>query len=215
MNNSYQMCSTCYTIINGVRMTNEEYLKMVRSNARKAKRTKRLNEIKLLPSDIKSAMRNVKVLKSICAYYRHGYKQWGTIARDIINMPQFSSPFLNVVLRTNEVELKINEIETIAKKSDKAVYQYVERLQYILDNLQKHLDDLLYGITKSGVLSSVMQNHECIKGSADGKRLGLQTLVIRGDKAITELGKIIAKLEEITKKGVNPMDYTANGNRVK
>lgn len=208
-------CSVCYIEVNGVRMTNEEYKKMQRANARKARKAKRLNEIKLLPSDIKSAMRNVKVLKSIVAYYRHGYRQWGIIARDIINMPQIQSPFLNVVLRTAEVDSKIGEIEKIAKKSDKAVFQYVEKLQYILDDLQKNLDNLLSGISKSGVLSSVMQNHECIVGSKDGKRLGLRTLVIKGDKAIVELGKIIAKLEDITKRGVNPMDYTANGNRVR
>lgn len=190
-------------------MTTKEYKNMLRAEKAKAAKKAQINEIKLLPADIKSLMKSVKVLKSITAYYHHGYRQWGRIAKGIITAPQIGSAFLNVVLRTKDVNDKIAEIETIGKKGEKAVFQYVEKLQYLLDDLQKHLDSLLYGISKSGVLSSQIQKHECISG--EGRRLGLRILVQRGDKAISEIGRIIAKLEEITRNGVDPMHYTQNG----
>ena len=190
-------------------MTTMQYKNMLRAEKAKAAKKAQINEIKLLPADIKALMKNVKVLKSITAYYHHGYRQWGRIAKGIITAPQIASPFLNVVLRTKDVNDKIAEIETIGKKGEKAVFQYVEKLQYLLDDLQKHLDSLLYGISKSGVLSSAIQQHECISG--EGRRLGLRILVQRGDKAISEIGRIIAKLEEITRKGIDPMHYTQNG----
>lgn len=190
-------------------MTTKEYKNMLRAEKAKAAKKAQINEIKLLPADIKALMKNVKVLKSITAYYHHGYRQWGRIAKSIITAPTIASPFLNVVLRTKEVNDKIAEIETIGKKGEKAVFQYVEKLQYLLDDLQKHLDDLLFSITKSGVLSSAIQQHECISG--EGRRLGLRILVQRGDKAISEIGRIIATLGEITRNGVDPMHYTQNG----
>lgn len=205
----------CQTIIirknETIVTTTQGFKDSLRKEKARKRRARIKNEIRLLPADIKALMRNVKVLKSITAYHRHGYRQWGTIARDIMRMPQIASPFLNVVLRTKDVNDKIDEIEQICKKGDKAVFQFVEKMTYQLDDLNKNLDNLLYGITKSGVLSSTMQNHECIVGSKDGKRLGLKTLVERGDKAISEIGRIINKLEEIAHKGVNPMDYTPNG----
>lgn len=191
--------------------TTQGYKDSLRKEKARKRRAKIKNEIRLLPADIKALMKNVKVLKSITAYYRHGYKQWGIIARDIINMPQIASPFLNVILRTKDVNDKIAEIEKICKKGDKAVFQFIERMTFQLDDLNKQLDQLLWGITKSGVLSSTMQTHECIVGSKDGKRLGLKTLVERGDKAISEIGRIINKLDEIAKRGVNPMGYAPNG----
>lgn len=195
--------------INGVTMTAKEFKTQQRKAKAKAKKQQQTNEIKLLPNDVKELMKNVKVLRSITAYYKHGYRQWGRIAKGIITAPQIASPFLNVVIRTKDVNDKITEIETIGKKGDKAVFQYIEKLQFILDDLQKNLDNLLFGITKSGVLSSQIQAHECISG--EGRRLGLRILVQRGDKAISEIGRIIAKLEEITRNGVDPMHYAQNG----
>lgn len=209
MHDSWSSMYTNNVTVNGITMTYAEYKAMIKAKQRKAKKAKQINEIKLLPNDVKALMKNVKVLKSIVAYYRHGYRQWGTIAKGIINMPQIQSPFLNVVIKTKEIADKVSEIETIGKKGDKAIYQYIEKLQYLLDDLQKHLDALLFGITKSGVLSGAIQQHECISG--EGRRLGLRVLVQRGDKAISEIGRIIAKLEDITTKGVNPMTYTISG----
>jgi len=206
---SWAMFESNNITINGVTMSAKEFKAQQRAKKAKAKKAQQINEIKLLPNDIKQLMKNVKVLRSLTAYYHHGYRQWGRIAKGIITAPTIKSPFLNVVLRTKEVNDKIAEIETIGKKGDKAVFQYVEKLQYLLDDLQKHLDNLLYGISKSGVLSSAIQQHECISG--EGRRLGLRILVQRGDKAISEIGRIIAKLEQIATKGVDPLSYTSKG----
>lgn len=66
-----------YIIVNGVRMTMTEYNKMKRAKNKAKRKKKELSEIQLLPSDIKTLMRNVKVFKSLVAFYNNGYKQWG------------------------------------------------------------------------------------------------------------------------------------------
>ena len=96
--------------VNGVTMTAKEYKAQQRKAKAKAKKQQQINEIKLLPNDVKQLMKNVKVLRSITAYYKHGYRQWGRIAKGIITAPTIASPFLNVVLRTKEVNDKIAEI---------------------------------------------------------------------------------------------------------
>lgn len=201
------------TIINKdgsiVKMTTAEWKKQQRKAKAAKKRKATTNAIRLLPSEIKAVMANLKVLRSIVAYYHHGYRQWGRIARDIINMPTIHTPFLNLVCQIGEVNQTIGDIETIAKKGEKAVFQYVEKLQYRLKETQSLLDILLHEITKNGVLSSPMQKHECICGT--GRRLGLRVLVQRGDKAISEIGRIVGKLEDISTKGVDPMLYHLNG----
>ena len=103
----------------------------------------------------------------------------------------------------------INIVDYLALNKNTIAPKRRAELIYILDDLQKHLDNLLYAITKSGVLSSQIQEHECISG--EGRRLGLRVLVQRGDKSISEIGRIIAKLEQITRNGVDPMHYAQNG----
>lgn len=44
-------------------------------NKNKCKAKKQLNEIQLLPNDIKTLMKSTKVFKSLVAYYKNGYKQ--------------------------------------------------------------------------------------------------------------------------------------------
>ena len=150
----------CQTIIirNGetIVTTTKGYKDALKKEAIKRKRNQAKSEIRLLPSEIKEIMKNLKVLRSIVAYRKNGYKQWGKIAKGVINAPQIASPFLNTTIKINEVNSTLADIENIAKKGEKAVYQFVEKLQYRLDETQKCLDELLFAITKSGVLSGAI-----------------------------------------------------------
>ena len=65
-------------IVNGVKMTMKEYNALRKEKAKnksKRKAKKQLNEIQLLPDDIKTLMKSTKVFKSLVAYYKNGYKQ--------------------------------------------------------------------------------------------------------------------------------------------
>ena len=64
-------------------------------NKRKAK--KQLNEIQLLPDDIKTLMKSTKVFKSLVAYYKNGYKQWDNIHREVFKIDNMSGKFILVV----------------------------------------------------------------------------------------------------------------------
>ena len=64
-------------------------------NKRKAK--KQLNEIQLLPDDIKTLMKSTKVFKSLVAYYKNGYKQWGNIHREVFKIDNMGDKFILVV----------------------------------------------------------------------------------------------------------------------
>ena len=69
-------------IVNGVKMTIKEYnllRKKKATNKSKRKPKKQLNEIQLLPDDIKTLMKSTKVFKSLVAYYKNRYKN-GTIS---------------------------------------------------------------------------------------------------------------------------------------
>ena len=72
-----------YIIVNGVRMSMDDYKKVIKEKKSKLKIKKPkkvLTEINLLPSDIKEMMKKVKLIKSLSAYYDNGYKQWGNVA---------------------------------------------------------------------------------------------------------------------------------------
>ena len=76
-------------IVNGVKMTMKEYNALRREKAKnknKRKAKKQLNEIQLLPDDIKTLMKSTKVFKSLVAYYKNGYKQWGNIHREVLKI---------------------------------------------------------------------------------------------------------------------------------
>lgn len=66
-------------------------------NKNKHKAKKQLNEIQLLPNDIKTLMKSTKVFKSLVAYYKNGYKQWGNIHREVLKIDNMSGKFILVV----------------------------------------------------------------------------------------------------------------------
>lgn len=199
--------------VNGVTMTLKEYRKIIREKKEAAhpkkkvskRKKKELTEINLLSSDINTMMKKVKLIRSLSAYYDNAYKQWGTIARDIINRREINSPFVLYRVKARELNNTINNISEIAKKNEKAIYQFIEKLAYQLDDLRICIDNLCSGISKSGVIQ-LHGDHECINGC--GRRLGLQILVSRSWAAMREINSIIRKCQNISDNGVDPFDYT-------
>ena len=208
-----QFCQTSFVVVNGVQMSIADFKAM--QKAKKAKKTrakKAQTSITILPSEIKAMMKNVKVIKSLIAYREHGYKQWGTIARQLMGLKQINLPLHNVVMGGREAIALVEDIEAIAKKNDKDAFQFVKKLEWKLGEVKVDLNELVDGISSSGVISQ-FKNHECINGV--GKRLGLKVLTERSYKAVNELEVICAKLNTIEKNGMNIAEYQVNGKQVK
>ena len=140
-------------------------------------------------------IRGAKVMTSLSAYYKHGYRQWGTICKTILNLKDIQSSFVRYTMSAKAVNEVINEINEIAKHNSKSVFAYVRKLSWKLDDVAKDMKALQEGINKSGVLYSPMQTHECINGT--GRRLGLNILMQRTSDAIKELEVIVNNLQYI------------------
>lgn len=198
--------------INGesVTMTEKEWKKQHRKPKKTTNKIVNPKTIKQIPIEVKNLMKSVKVLKSLCAYKEHGYKQWGRIANDIMAMRGIKVPFEQVTIKTKQAERLIKKINDIGKKNDYDVFQYVNTLQLRLEELTTQLNLLVNGINASHI-TKVFKDHEAISG--EGKRLGLRLLCLRSQKAIGELEIICQRLWDIQEKGVDVFEYDVNGRR--
>ena len=198
--------STDTIVVNGIRMPMSEYRKRIKAkkNVNTKKVKKELTDINLLPNEIKYMMRNVRLLKSLSAYYNNGYRQWGRIAKLVISQKEISSQFVKFNAKQTEIERTINEIKEISKHNEKAVYAFVRKLSYQLDDIKEIMVELSKAVGYSGVISRFI-DHECING--EGRRLGLRTLMSRSYKAVVELEKIIRRCQNISDNGIDALDY--------
>lgn len=185
-------------IVNGVKMTMKEYNALCREKAKnknKRKAKKQLNEIQLLPDDIKTLMKSTKVFKSLMAYYKNGYKQWGNIHREVLKIDNMGGKFILVVSAIETTNKHITEICDLAKHSNKAVFGMIQDLSYKMADLQSKLMDLHNVVTGSGIINSPFNAHEVINGK--GRRLGLKILMYRTEDAIIAINTIIYKLQQL------------------
>ena len=167
-------------------------------NKRKAK--KQLNEIQLLPDDIKTLMKSTKVFKSLVAYYKNGYKQWGNIHREVLKIDNMGGKFILVVSAIETTNKHITEICDLAKHSNKAVFGMIQDLSYKMTDLQSKLMDLHNVVTGSGIINSPFNTHEVINGK--DRRLGLKILMYRTEDAIIAINTIIVNEVKNDYKGI-------------
>ena len=193
-----------------ITISEKEWKKQNRKPTKRNTKIVNTKTIKQIPIEVKNLMKQVKVLKSLVAYKENGYKQWGRIANDIMNMRGVKMPFEQVVIKTKQAERLIKKIDTIAKANDYDVFQYVNQLQLRLEELTTELNLLVNGINASHV-TKVFKDHEAING--EGRRLGLRILCLRSRKAVDELEIICQRLWDIQEKGVDVFEYDTNGRR--
>ena len=185
-------------IVNGVKMTMKEYNALRREKAKnknKRKAKKQLNEIQLLPDDIKTLMKSTKVFKSLVAYYKNGYRQWGNIHREVLKIDNMGGKFILVVSAIETTNKHITEICNLAKHSNKAVFGMIQDLSYKMTDLQSKLMNLHNVVTGSDIINSPFNAHEVINGK--GRRLGLKILMYRTEDAIIAINTIIYKLQQL------------------
>lgn len=195
--------------VNGKKMTQKEFKAMIKAKqeSAKPKRRKRAKktEIQEMPAHVKALIRNSGPIKSLAAYYDNGYRQWGIIARTIIGLPEIYGSFLAFRSKAYDLVKIINDITVIGKHDEKAIFAYIQKLSWKLDDIKKDMDSLYKGVCSSGVLMR-FKDEECINGT--GKRLGLSILMDRTFDSIKKLSKVVNELEEIATKGLDAMAYT-------
>lgn len=205
MNSLYQ---TDVIYVNGVKMTQKEFKAMIAAKKKAAapKRKKKApkTEIQEMPSWIKTMIRNAGPIKSLAAYYDNAYKQWGNIAKTILQLPEIRSSFTVFRANAREMETLLNEITTLGKHNEKSIYAYIERLSWKLDDIKTNMDKLYGDVRNSGVIQQ-FSDKECINGV--GKRLGLSILMDRTYVSINKLSKIIKELEQLVSQGNDIMKY--------
>lgn len=207
------MYQTDVIYVNGKKMTQKELKAMIKAKSidSKPKKKAKKTAIQEIPSWVKTIVRNAGPIKSLAAYYDNGYKQWGNIARVVIQEPQIYRPFLAFRSKVCDMTCIINEINIIGKHDEKAIFAYLQKLSWKLDDIKKDMDSLYHAVQESGVLDT-FKDRECINGT--GRRLGLAILMERTYRSIRNMNDTINDIEKVAVQGLDAMAYTdVNKNR--
>lgn len=208
--------------INGVTYTMAQYKKMLADKKKAAakaerekakaegrkivrvKKVKQVKEIGIVSQKVQDLMKTMPTLKSIPNYRNHAYKAWGTIANEILAHYTISRPITSYCIQFRELNELVEQIEKLAKRNEKAAYQYVEKIIWKLDDMRTSINRLTKAIDESGVCVR-FKNHESINGK--GKNLGLATVVSKCGKTLTQMEGAMKQLEQIVTNGTDPFLY--------
>ena len=203
-----------FIIVNGEKMTIKAWKEMVAEKQKERKGKKRflktakpkkeantVKEISALALEIEEMLKPIIVLKSIQVYKNHAYRSWGTIANEILSYRGISKPMAMYCVRFGELNTMVEEIQKMAKKNEKAAYQYIEKLAWKLDDMKSDMMEIMRAVNESGVCIR-FKNHEAINGT--GRQLGLATVVNKSMNAIAQIEGIIERLKIIAENGTDP-----------
>ena len=205
-----------YIIVDGVKMTIKEWKISVaeKQKTRRGKKRfldlkpkkveKKEKEISLIVEQIEKMLKSMITLKSVQVYKNHAYRSWGTIANEILAHRAISKPMSEYCVRLGELNKLIEDIQEMAKKNEKAAYQYVEKIAWKLEDMKQNIVEIIKGVEASGVCER-FKGHEAIYGK--GRQLGLQTVVRKCLKTISEVEDVIGTLQKIADEGVDPFKY--------
>jgi hypothetical protein len=208
---------TDYIIVNGVKMTIEDWKKSVTEKQKERRGKKRFlkiekpkkevketKEIGAVAEEIENLLKPITTLKSLAAYYDHAYKQWGTIGKQILEHHKIRPHFVFYRAALRDLEKLLDDIQMMSKKNEKAAYQFVEKTAWKAEDIKTHINNIMSGAAESGLLEAY-KTHECINGK--GRRLGLRTLANKSLKSVSQLEDAIEALKKIADNGVDPMNY--------
>ena len=195
-------------VVGGVRMTLEAYKKQLKEknsggNAKKHKKAEK-KDIGVVAQEIEGMLKEMTSLKSIQVYKNHAYRSWGTIANEILAYRGISRPMAMYCVKFGELNTLLNDIQKMAKRNEKSVYQYIDKMAWKLDDMRLNIIDMTKAVNESGVCQR-FKDHEAINGK--GRQLGLQTIILKALKSMDSIDKAIKRLREIADDGINALDY--------
>ena len=198
-------------IVNGVKMTMKEYKayrkeKEAEKNPKKSVKRKKavVKEISAVALQIESMLKQMSVLKSVQVYRNHAYRSWGTIANEILSYYGIRKPMTEYCVKFGELNALLADIQKMAKRNEKAAYQYVDKMAWKLDDMKTNIIEMMKAVNESEVCIR-FKNHEAINGK--GRQLGLGTII---DKCLNTIGQVentIEELKKIADNGTDPFHY--------
>ena len=200
---------SCTIVIGGKKMTMSQYQQILKEKQSKDKKNnkkkkKQANEGDIVLFNVEKVIKPMTILKSFSAYYDNAYKQWGVIAKTILEHRKIRPHFVYYRIAVREMDNLLADIKKIAKSNETSIYQYVDKVTWKLDDIKTHLNNIIDGAIESGLMAQY-KDKECINGK--DKRLGLDTLSKKSLKAITQLDAAIKSLKAIADEGTNPLEY--------
>lgn len=198
-----------------VTMPMAEYRKRFQPN--KGKRSKKRNDadnsVTRIVGVLEGIEKSLKYVKSLQTYNRKGYRMWGTIHNEICAIDNIRTPLNAVSAYYSQVMAKIKELKKMSKANDTDVFQLIDMLGRDIAVINTNISALAAVVSKSGVLDQYSK-HEAIRGSKDGRRLGLRRLVRDASRNMMDIDGIIATLREIYESGVDVNEYNLKGKRI-
>lgn len=204
-------------VVNGEKMTIKEWKEMViaKQKVRRGKKRflkiekpkkakKEKKELSAMAEEVEKLIKPMTVLKSLQVYKNHAYRSWGTIASEILSYNGISRPMTSYCVKYGELNDLIDKVQELAKKNETAVYQYVDKIGWKLDDMREDIHSVIKGVNDSGVCER-FKKHEAIYG--EGRQLGLQTVITKCLNSISELDGVIKTLHKIVDDGADPFSY--------
>lgn len=208
---------TEYIIVNGERMTIEQWKGSVKAKQKERrgkkrfldlskpkKAEKKVKEIDAVAEQIEKLLKPIITLKSIQVYKNHAYRSWGTIANEILSHKGISKAMSAYCVKFGELNKLVEDIQNMAKANEKAAYQYVDKMAWKLDDMKHDIVDMIKAVEQSGVCER-FKGHEAIYG--EGRQLGLRTVITKCLTTISEVEDVIGTLQKIADNGTDPFSY--------
>ena len=202
-----QTIGESYIVVNGISYTQKEYKKMLRDKGvikPKKKAKKQTTDIQYDAMDIKALVNGVKLLKSLKAWHTNGYRQWGTIHKTIVGLNGIRQSFSKYNAKYWEIKSVMDEINKVGSKSEKAVYQYMEKLSYLFDDMIDIIKELSSNISRNNICQT-FANEKAIYENE--KRLGLKELMSRVSRTLIDMQCVINKCSDYSLKGFDTIEY--------
>lgn len=202
----------CTICIGGKTYTMAAYRQMLREKKQaegkttKTKRKKKAapKEVSMMAEEVEKLIKPLSVLKSVQVYRNHAYRSWGTIANEILSYKGISKPMAMYCVRFGELNTLVADIQHMAKRNEKAIYQYIEKVAWKLDDMKTNIIEMIRAANESEVCQR-FKDHEAIYGK--GRQLGLATVIEKCLKAIGQLEDVIKELKKIAENGTDPFNY--------
>lgn len=204
------MVENTMVVYNGEIMTKKRRDALIRAEKRKQGiRERNAKIIPILSQRVETLKKGFKLAKSLVAYYRNGYKQWGTIHTEIVTNPYLESPFIQFIAANNDAEKVFKAIQLIAKKNDKDIYGYIEKFAYKVDDMMSGINAISDGAINAEIFSNPYYvGKEVVYGN--GRRLGLKELVSRTCSNLAIMQKAMQEMLAMVNDGTDVMEYNPN-----
>lgn len=148
-----------------------------------------------------------KAIRQLVLYFspEGAVKHGGRLTKDIVNSILKDDSLRKKVYEISQCDNKI--IDTIYGANKLTGRPLMQQIAWNLDTMLEQLTQFNNLFEKSNV-KNYFDGTEALNGSADGKRVGLATIMFRAYMGIDEIRKQIKKMQDILDRGKDAMSYT-------